>query len=342
MAKILVTGFTAKQRGEGRPQVLTLLDGVVPALEHLGHQVERRKVALDEDLSSFDLAIVGVYDYRGTSATAQKFQATRACLALPHVLAWDDWNSRGIWGSFSRGPDEFWASGMHKNDPRHQEMKAEFERCWKPAATRQAERWAERVESCVCCAFSWGDHRVLRAEHDFGSLLCWDPTPWLRGYYGTQLDGHVIPKDRQWVLASLGNFDNWLGAVNPTWPVTTQMKPGPGARGWQVTESRVFQTYACNWGVLSPPYDHLRGSGWWRNRYVLAADAGCVLWAHPNEFLPNLGCSYYYTPLDSIEEMSDAGLLGLAEKQAAELDEWQLSKDASASKLWDWLLERTT
>lgn len=337
--KCLITGFTAKQRGEGRPQVLTLMDGMEIALRHAGWTVERRKVDPHEDLSSFDLAVIGVYDYGSLTASIEKCRSSVAALKLPHVLAWDDWQSDKIWSGVRKGAGAMLRLNMFKNQPaRMVNQQAVVDEYGTQLATL-ADRWAECVHACVCCAFSWGDHSILKAEHSFEDLLCWDPTPFVAGFYGFSSSEDASNKNKQWVCASLNDQSVWLNTLNATWPVLDRDKPYSGAKCWQSTEEEIFVEYRDNWGVLSPPYSHLLGSGWWRNRYVLAADAGSVLYADPRE-LRALKASWYFTPFGTIEDMSAEELDGLAREQKQELQSWCLSADESASQLAAWLQSR--
>lgn len=335
MARILLTGFTAKQRGEGRPQVTTLLCGAEIALKHAGHHVERRKVDPGEDLKAqFDVAVVALYDYKGTSATAQKFNTIRACLDLPHVLAWDDWNAKQIFRSVDVGRRDFWSLGLHQNDMKVQKQK---ETLWKRCDDVHAliDRWVTRIPKMLCCSFEWGDHSRLASAHNFGELCCWDPSLWVRGMHGLP----VMQKQRHWALASLWNHDDWLEQIEPSWIVGKQAKPWKG-RGWQVEESEVVNAlYGPSWGVLSPPYHGLAGSGWWRNRFVFAQDAGCVIYADPSEVAPALGdTSNFYWSLDQIECMPDSQLAVLAQQQSDELRGWEKSAADSAKQLEEFVL----
>lgn len=335
MARILLTGFTAKQRGEGRPQVATLLCGAQLALEYAGHHVERRKVYPDEDLKSqFDAAVIAVYDYRGTSATAQKFNTMRAALDLPHVLAWDDWGASKIFGSMRKGRRDFWALGLHENDKKVQ-LQREALRARADEVNALVDFWARSVPKMLCCAFNWGDHSKLKAVHNFGELHAWDPSPWVRGIHGFT----VMPKKRDWTLASLWNHDKWLDELEPSWPVINQSK-SIGGRTWQVEEHEVVNAlYGPSWGVLSPPYQELSGSGWWRNRFVFAVDAGCVLYADPSEVSPALGPnSWYYMELDRIESLPDSYLQQVADQQRDELLGWEKPAADSAKQLSDFVM----
>lgn len=340
--KVLLTGFTAKDRGEGRPSVLTLMDGIHKALEWGGHDVERRKVDPYEDLSSFDFAVVSIYDYRGVSATAQKFQSLRVCAELPHVLAWSDWNASKIFKSVRVGRESMMHSGLHSNDERHQLMKADILGRYGHTFARFADDWSKSIPACICPAFMWGQHDKLREKHDFGSLLCWDPSPWIVNYYERPT---VLPftgqwKSKQWVLGSLNNYSEWVESLKLDWKVIDFSKPQSRSRSWQVTEQHIFNWYCSSWGVLSPPYEELMGSGWWRNRWCLAKDAGSILLCDPEE-IGVFENSWYYVNQEKLEQMSYDDLADVAQAQANEFETFQLPQSESYSDLIQWLNLRT-
>lgn len=341
MARILLTGLTAKQRGEGRPQVATLLCGAHKALVAAGHHVERRKVEPDEDLKAqFDCAVIALYDYKGTSATAQKFNTIRAALDLPHVLAWDDWNAKTIFSSVRAGASQFWRLGLHENDPKVSLQRDKLMRERGPEVTQLVQGWQKRIPKMLCCSFNWGDHERLAAQHQFLELCCWDPSPWIHGMYDHKgVKQHVFAQRmRRWVLASLWNHDDWLADINPSWDVLELFKPHRGARAWAQAEDDVFREYCTSMGVLSPPYEQLAGSGWWRNRFVFAADAGCAVYAHPTEVAPALGPqSHFYWELDQIECQPASRVAEIAEKQAEELRGWESSQLDSAKQVSDFV-----
>lgn len=338
--RVLVTGMTAKQRGAGRPALFMLLDGVTRALEHAGHEVvgRGRRLTMDEDLSGIDLAVVAIYDYRSLSSIPQKYHCLRACLELPHVLAWDDWNAKDIFYSVKRGadPECSWRDGPFEDDAKHMEDRAEFFARYAEPAAELVDSWAEEIPRCICPAFGWGRHEVLRAQHRFDSLLPWDPSPWVKGVYsspGADLYDQVVERTRTWALASLTQQSEWVSSLGLTWPVDRMYRPEANARGWQVTEEEVFRRYHVAYGALSPPYKNLLGSGWWRNRFNLATQAGAVLCCDPREVAP-LDRSYFYVEPAAVEQLSDAELRLLAEDQRDEMrDHWMPTEDRSAQEL---------
>ncbi len=153
-----------------------------------------------------------------------------------------------------------------------------------------------------------------------GPIVSIDPTTWI-DYY-PPYDGR--PKERKWIQASLLRRDG----PPTTWPV--ERYGNPGKRGFhpgdaelekepRVTEDVLSRIYCGAWGVISPPNNH-PGSGWWRPRYMLAADASCVLAAHPTEAAV-FGEPYAYaSDVAKVEALNDDELEGLASDQRECLD----------------------
>ena len=67
-----------------------------------------------------------------------------------------------------------------------------------------------------------------------------------------------------------------------SWPVKTygNLKE----KQERLKEHELYAEYCKIWGIISPPHYHtLQGSGWWRVRYKMALDAGCIIYGHPSE-----------------------------------------------------------
>jgi hypothetical protein len=76
----------------------------------------------------------------------------------------------------------------------------------------------------------------------------------------------------------------------------------------------LYKEYLRVRGILIPPHYHtIKGSGWWRVRYGMIADAGCIAYGDLEE-TKLFGYSYKIRNND-IEYMSDKGLDDLAQAQ---------------------------
>lgn len=342
--RILVTGMTAKQRGGGSLPLFLLLDAATLALRSLGHTVTRNKtLTVGESLrSEYDAAIVALAPFGATSAGSQRIAQLTACLDLPHVVAQDDWRVGGVFGVFKTPEgaiNQFWRGGLcETSDAWRADRDAAMKR--KPAYDHMLTAWSDTIPACLTCAFNWGKHDILKAYHRFGSKLCWDPTPWIVDHFARSAAPEVLQtrKKRQWVLASLSEQDAWVESLGLKWPVVGPFKHvGERGRSWQMPEADVFKLYEESWGVLSPPYPELNGSGWWRNRFPLSTLAGSVIACDPSE-ISALKASWFYTDPHQVESLSDEQLAALAARQYNEMwNYWSMPQSASAKQLADWL-----
>ncbi len=106
--------------------------------------------------------------------------------------------------------------------------------------------------------------------------------------------------------------------------------------GFVREETLVSDWFDTSWGIAMPYYlgdNAVRG--WWRARFLLAGQSGCVLWADPREVDPL--SSNYKLPIETIEDMSSISLRNLAASQDEEMRSWLPSKDESAAELTEHL-----
>lgn len=202
------------------------------------------------------------------------------------------------------------------------------------SAMADGARWSAGMVP-VCPMYRWGDRSVVQRILPAGSadLIPLDPSEiaydvvesWRDEDYRRGGERDTTPeKKREWLLAALVAHDGWLKKQKFEWPVWNTgsrnmiKKMGKGERLF--AEIDVVQKYAEHWGILSPPYREHAGSGWWRSRFIYAAATSSVLVGHPTE-VGALGAPYDVT-ISEVEAMSDATLVGLAERQAEVMAEY--------------------
>lgn len=133
-----------------------------------------------------------------------------------------------------------------------------------------------------------------------------------------------------WPVRHLGGLNRGKGGVG---------RPGEAAQE-RLPEVDLMGVYGAAWGVLSPSHPH-SGSGWWRVRYLMSADAGCVLSADRREAAV-LGDAYEVaSDVRTVERLSDSELGELAAAQADRLREISLPRDEVLSRLSDLIRSRT-
>lgn len=320
--KVLVSGMTGQQAGKiPLTGYMTLASCVVRLMRDLGHEVDFRLISVGEDLSEYDLMILGIMS--PFSVAAKNIYTVLSALdrywsteQIPVIVLVDDWtgyqidqNSRSARrlitrltreSIFDRRPGYQWATSPEGMGAMIRVMEHVTETGWPPA---------------IFPAFAWGDHSVFRSilmAEDYYPL---DPTCYTPVY-----PFETVPPEerkREWVLAAISTSD-WTEEFTSTWPLRL-IGGGMTKRDASsvMMETEVVQEYARNWGVLSSPYKKLLRSGWWRNRFVYAAMTRAILYCDPEE-APQLGEPYLQS-FEGIEKMTTAQLGELAESQATTL-----------------------
>lgn len=326
--RFLVTGCTPIQVGSERTElkIITSTRAMVAALEELGFAVDWRGITPGEDLE----------EYAGCLVYLQKFNSI-ACSYYPgalwtilrrpdSILGMDDWQTHTIKAGF----DTF-ARSRERAFRLHGEGIGEVERdVLFKGLTRYAalERWPHPT---IVPVFDGGRPQDLRVPAELISI---DPTA-----FSPRYPHEPGERERAWVQASLLVKSPPSGTA---WPVTYFGNAGAGYGGVgkslvrepqpRIPEPELMRVYARHRGVLSPPHDH-PASGWWRVRYLMAADAGCVLSAHPDEARV-LGEPYTLASnVPYVESLSDSALDDLAAAQAECLARRTLPREEVLSRL---------
>jgi hypothetical protein len=301
----------------------TVIDLFVRALRHAGVEVDHRVVDPEESLDDYDALWLGISPLHSMSSRYH-FGALDALvrakkMGLPRVYWIDDWQTHLLEAGYKtllKTPTR-----MIKDDKLHD--------------TRYAIDWArekpEHLDITIegmkilrhdpwpltfAPFYTWGDHMsVFKSLPQITSenLVTVDPSMYADAYEIRPLPDNQ--RDRQWVLGILSNQLEWAATLRTQWPL--DLIGGRASRAEQkMKESELIQHYSEKWGVLSPPYWHI-GSGWWRNRFVYSAYAGCIIAGDPREGAP---CSAAYTyPPEAVEDWSNEQLRQLADWQKRDL-----------------------
>jgi hypothetical protein len=301
---------------------MTLTDCVIKLLTDIGHDVVARPTVPEEDLTEFELIVCGIcspfsvsgrHIYGGLSLLDRYWRTGK----IPVLSLVDDWE-------------------MHQIDQNSRSAKRLLTRLIRPSvySHRPGYGWATSDEGmsamgrvieqvtetgyppAIFPAFGWGNHDVFKglvtAEGYYSlDLTCYTPIyPYTR----------VWPSERrrEWILAAVKHHQGFADSLGCTWPIDMI---GGGmtkrVKGSMVQERDVVAEYGKSWGVLSPFYGRLAGSGWWRNRFVYAAMTRTILFCNAKE-APQLGDAYQL-PMYMIESLTNGQLCDLAEAQAAAL-----------------------
>lgn len=329
--KILMTGTTKQQVGGGTALGYEpVADLFAKGLRLAGYEVEHRKTTIGEDLAPYDAVLVGLVPFFSI-ASNQLYHALDVIERAeksghPLLFFVDDWAFPRLVANLNthiRHPwqltKEFFA-GRASYDwacSRKAELQVIVERM-------RYQPWAPTLVP----AFTWGDHHKLTGEVEMMTEPYYiDVSALARDY---DLCNVERPRQRRWVLGTVSDQRKWLDSLNLSWEVShlgTRASKAPE----KMPEADLVRLYAGSWGVLSPPYKRILGTGWWRNRAVYAARAGSILLADPGE-MPQLGEPYQVVPAD-VEKMNDVELSELAAAQRNVLFSTQPSAQQVAAQL---------
>lgn len=282
---------------------------LVDALRSMGHEVDHRRVTFGEDLSKYDLALVGIGPPKSLTAR----HVHEACWTLREakksMLYCDDWSIAAAGGNTRSAircmPQ--WSKFMS------------FDEYQTECVTAGLMHILEGRWPLLAPMFPWGTHtKLVQNNLDNLPLYAWDPSPYLED--GAWQLASKLPntmKEQRWVYATLQEHDKWLDTLNPQWPV--ERYGSYRAEDKYISESLLLDRYAASWGVLCPAYKS-QGSGWWRVRYHHAAALGCVLKCSIEDGMAMssgslMSQNVYTWRMDDIENMHPPELAKLAGAQ---------------------------
>jgi hypothetical protein len=328
---ILVTGMTRAQTSDGAAlgnQWAAQL--MVDALRDAGHAVDHRPPCIDDEkLDEYHVVLVGITSLSGFPCDF-KYPAldtiarvhTRRGRGRGLLFFLDDWQVSEIYNSFR----EVSRHGARRLlEPTRNGKRAGYE--WACANADALISWVKALlewpwPTTIIPKFSWGDGQILIDKPKAGiaknrgmqarSFEFVDPSPYC------QRHPVLIPaqRERAWVSAALTcGTDEWLAKQAFTWTVEQYGRKKRGQQ--QLAVDDLVGRYASTRGVVSTPYPHA-GSGWWRERFVHAAQAHSVIYADPRE-VRGLGDAFR-VPLSVIERSTDEQLAEIANEQARELE----------------------
>ncbi len=313
-----MTGFTARMGGDqtkndpssSKYYLSTAFLLAEILTHHLGQKVEHRRVQPGDDLSKYDLALLGINPLGSPADRADYVAGTAWAFArarCPKLLFCEDWQVEEVTTQF-------------RCTLRRWEKYAQFKK-YRPddggrvqamLASILDERWP-----LLTSFFPWGNHDVLFRRNLAKAIVHgWDPSPF---YRLPDMKAHG-EKSRGWTYATLQKHDKWLANQNLTWPVTRYEKAN------RISETQlVREEYPKRWGILAPRYKSA-GSGWWRVRFNHAAHVGAVM-VCDREDARLMGRPYQVSP-QAVERMSLDELATVAQNQR----EWFYAHIATRDK----------
>lgn len=326
--RILVTGFTGQQVGRAtKTKYDPVIAMLIRAMRELGHTVEQREPLPNDTLEGIDLLMVGLvpplsiaghFTYLSLGALSRAWAT-----GVPTALYVDDWRFTQMisqWKTIHGKPDRLFEpvpmQGRHSSEWARGIARKPLEAVCEIMYNATAEK-LNNWPPVFVPRFGWGKDGKLAVGHQLPTtrLVHYDPTS-----FATPYPIDVVPDEargRRWVLGVLSDQVKWLDDIKPSWGVLHYGNTASKASS-AIPENELVSSYGRTWGVLSPRYTKLDGTGWWRNRYVYSARAKCVLLADPRE-APQLGEAYAGV-LPNLELVEGASLEQLKNLAQAQID----------------------
>ena len=313
--RLLLTGSTAVQVGSTRTQlkIVTAMAAWRAAFAEMGYEVDWRPVTVGEPLDRYHVVVASI-NQPNALVSAHVHGVLWAMMTRPDaVVVFDDWQTHVVMTAlrtWSRSAERmFRIRGANVDEPLRVRLHEYVRR------VVDEDGW---TNVSFVPVIGRHDTSLMRLPTPARGV---DPSSFSIRYGNGDVDFSI--KRRRWVQASLlrkpDPSTGW-GVDDYGWRDSAPgggMKRGAGGQS-RLVESELFEVYRGVWGVMSPAHFHA-GSGWWRVRYLMAIDAGCVLSASPAE-AEGLGGSYLdAVDVSVVEAMTDRELRNLAESQRDEL-----------------------
>lgn len=290
--RILITGYTTRMFGSTqiRGDYITFSYLLEDALREMGHVVERRKVAVGEELvGKYSYAFCGVAPLSSlTSGQVPETHYVMETLKSRHAVYADDW-SFCSYGDSVRYALERWDRYLSYKKFRHNPDLLEATRESLEGMIRAP--FAGNNAPVVAPMFPWGDHEFLMRGNYNAGLVAVDPSPWLK--FPSISITPDVNRRKVWLMAALSDHSRWVKKQGFRFPVEYI---GNKKLGVTLNETQTVKQFADVFGVLATGYPSA-GSGWWRTRYLNAAWAESIIYSDPKDAAV-MGEAFRGTPRD--------------------------------------------
>ena len=336
--KILFTGCTSKQTDDDawkRARVKRIDDSsiICNSLRKQGITVDRKKVKWGDDLSDYDLAIVGMGTFGSNNYSGDIFNAIYVLSkAKKSCVFYEDWKINGNMKSYSKMLEsgelekavaKKWSNGNYfyggVDNPNFNLEIA------KSVIHNLTLGWYD----ALIPAFDWGNKDIVRKISKSKNIYNVDLSPYVvRNWNINVKPDYNLRKEKKYMLASLVDHRSWVKKQGLLWETVYY-----GAKSIKDsikldTETDVYNECGKYWGILCPEYPH-SGSGWFRIRYIYSALQRSIIKTSLND-LKALDIPYKF-----IENLSDQDLRLYAELQRKQIFKHTWSCDIFDKKIKD-------
>jgi hypothetical protein len=334
--KILFTGSTGRQtKDEMSGRALDRINDssiIVNSLRKQGHTVDRKSVEWGDDLSSYDLAIVGIGQFGSLNYSGAIFKSMWPLAAAKKVLVFhEDWKIGGTVNSFTKALEQETYQKML--DKRFADGKVFYGGTDNPLFdAEQCKAVMQKLVNgefpALIPAFDWGNKQLVRDIIKSKDIYNVDLTPYVLEHYGIDPNTTQIypEKQKKHMLASLVDHTAWVKRNKFSWSVDFFGAKSMKDSSQLESERDVFDKCAEYWSILCPEYPH-SGSGWFRIRYIYSAINKSILIASKNDL------DALEIPKLDIEQMDDITLRDYSQLQSDQILKWMWTKETFDTKI---------
>lgn len=319
--KILFTGCTSKQiseEGDKRAQIKRINDStiLINSIKQLNHEIKRKEVRWGDDLSEYDLAIVGIGSFNSPNYHSILSAMYVIRNARKVILFHEDWKIHDTIKTYKQlitkrnldyQRNKKWENGgtfyKYANDP-----------------NINNEEIYETVEKIlngnfhyIVPGFKWGNKQIIAdiLQCNVSKIHSIDLTPHvleIEDIKQRSITTKPSEKYKKYMIATLANHNNLIKKLPVEWQIDFYgsrrigLKPLP-------SEKAVYDVMNNYVGILCPEYPH-SGSGWFRMRYIYSAFNNNIL------LLPKADAEALNLPwYSSLEQLNDYELDIIGEMQ---------------------------
>jgi len=288
---ILYTGCTAKQTDDNahkRARVKRIDDSsiICNSLRKQGFNVERRKVRHGDDLSKYDLSIVGIGAFGSNNYSGDILNALYAINKSKRVLILhEDWKIHHTMNSFSKMlDDEILQKTLSKRWSSGQSFYGgvDDEKFDKEVIREEIKNINNGKYDSLIPAFDWGDKTIVRNIVKSNKIYNIDHTPYVLENWQIPEVAPIVKKHKKHMLASLVDHRSWVRKQKLNWQVDYFGAKSIKESQPLTSELAVFNKCNEYISILCPEYPH-SGSGWFRSRYIYSAISKSILFCSHND-----------------------------------------------------------
>jgi hypothetical protein len=333
--KILFTGSTAKQVDDNaweRARVKRIDDSsiICSSLRKQGHIVDRKRIKWGEDLSMYDLAIVGVGCFGSNNYSGDIFNSLYALSSCKNVLVfYEDWKIESNISSFNsmlkkgvieEAVNKKWSNGScFYGGVDNENFNIE-------KAKEIIKNLTNGFYDALIPAFDWGNKEIVRKIIKSKNIYNIDLTPYVLENWNIDLRPEIKEKRKEFMLASLVDHRRWVKKCQLRWDVVYYGAKSIKESIKLETETDVYNECGKYWGILCPEYPHA-GSGWFRIRYIYAALQRSIIFGSDSD-LKELGIQW-----KRLEFLTDDELKEYAEEQRKAIFKYAWNKEIFDKKI---------